>query len=516
MKILVNITILGFIILAGILHSCKKEELPILSTTSATNITATSASSGGNISSDGGAVVTARGVCWNTSQSPTTSDSKTEDGSGTGTFTSNLTGLIPGTSYYARAYATNSAGTAYGNEILFTSLGEAPSALTQPATNVTSTGATLNGTVNPSHLSTTVTFEYGTTTGYGSTATASQSPVTGSAITNVNADISGLTQGTTYHFRVKAANSLGTVYGSDLSLTTHDIPTVSTTAVTLILYNDATSGGNVTSDGGLTVNVRGVCWNTTGSPTVSDNKTNDSSGTGEYTSSVTGLTPNTTYYVRAYATNIVGTAYGNQLSFTTPPEVITDIDDNSYNTIIIGNQVWMKENLSVTHYNDGTPIPLVTDNTEWRDLTTPGYCWYNNDRDTYGDTYGALYNWYAVNTGKLCPDGWHVPTDAEWTILTDYLGGDDIAGGKLKETGTVHWTSPNTGATNESGFTARPGGYRGSVGNFVLIGTHGIWWSSSEYNTAAAWRRGMIYDSSNILRMGTDKDYGFSVRCLRD
>ncbi|MBA7527477.1 hypothetical protein ES705_19653 [subsurface metagenome] len=176
----------------------------------------------------------------------------------------------------------------------------------------------------------------------------------------------------------------------------------------------------------------------------------------------------------------------------------------------------MAENLKTTKYNDGTAIPLVTNSTEWDNLTTPGYCWYNNDEASYKNTYGALYNWYTVNTGKLCPTGWHVPTDSEWTILTDYLGGYSVAGGKLKETGTTHWNSPNTGATNESGFTALPGGYRTNSGAFNNVGSNGNWWSSTESSSTYAWHRSMNYSSSNVYRDYSGKSYGFSVRCVRD
>ena len=173
-----------------------------------------------------------------------------------------------------------------------------------------------------------------------------------------------------------------------------------------------------------------------------NSKTTDGSGTGTFTSSITGLTAGTTYYVRAYATNSAGTGYGNDISFTTQQGGVgnvTDDDGNVYHSVTIGTQVWMVENLKTTKYNDGTSIPLVTDATDWHNLLTPGYCWNNNDEATYKATYGALYNWYTVNTGNLCPTGWHVPGDAEWTTLTTYLGGEDVAGGKLKEVGITHW-----------------------------------------------------------------------------
>ena len=206
---------------------------------------------------------------------------------------------------------------------------------------------------------------------------------------------------------------------------------------------------------------------------------------------------------------------------------VKDVEGNLYKAVKIGNQVWMSENLKTTKYNDGTTIPNVTDNTAWAALPTGAYSWYNNDATTYKATYGALYNWYAVdnnpstkaasNGGKnVCPTGWHVPSDAEWTTLTTFLGGEAVAGGKLKETGTTHWTAPNTGATNETGFTALPGGSRGGYGTYGSIGNYGNWWSSTESSATYAWGRYMGYDDAGVGRGGGSKQYGFSVRCVRD
>ena len=195
---------------------------------------------------------------------------------------------------------------------------------------------------------------------------------------------------------------------------------------------------------------------------------------------------------------------------------VTDIDGNVYNTVTIGAQVWMAENLKTTKYNNNTNIPFVVDNTEWGALTTPGYCWYNNNAVSYKATYGALYNWFTVdaasNGGKnICPVGWLVPNDAEWTILTTYLGYENVAGGKLKEAGTIHWKSPNTGATNESGFTAFPGGYRYSSGTYHSLGDLGYWLTSTnEFPRSMQYYHSFVLRSSNELSRG-----GFSVRCLK-
>ena len=193
----------------------------------------------------------------------------------------------------------------------------------------------------------------------------------------------------------------------------------------------------------------------------------------------------------------------------------TDKDGNNYPVVKIATQLWMAENLKTTRYSDGTEIPLVTDNTEWIKLTTPGYCWYKNDDATYKSTYGAMYNWHAVNSGKICPAGWHVSTDAEWTILKHYLGGESVAGGKLKETGFLHWTTPNTGATNETGFTALPGGFRGDGGTFNGLKNIGYWWSPTSGGTSNAWSNSMYWSGSDVFTMYSDI-YGFSVRCVID
>jgi uncharacterized protein (TIGR02145 family) len=200
-------------------------------------------------------------------------------------------------------------------------------------------------------------------------------------------------------------------------------------------------------------------------------------------------------------------------------ETITDIDGNIYTTVKIGNQTWMAENLKTTTYNDGTPIPNVTDNTEWSNLTTGAYCWYDNDEASYKDTYGALYNWYTVETGNLCPSGWHVPTYTEWLVMESFLGDIDV-GGKLKEAGTAHWLSPNTGATNESGFTALPAGARGTnPADFIYLSELGIWWTSmttiddytSYYNPQVRYD-----DSRRLGYAGVTKGIGMSIRCLKD
>jgi uncharacterized protein (TIGR02145 family) len=508
-----------------LLSGCKKDapaKVPVLSTTPATNITATAATSGGSISSDGGAVISARGVCWGLTADPTTAGPKTTDGDGTGQFTSDLTGLTAGATYHVRAYATNSVGTAYGDDLTFTTSGQDPTATTLAATGISASGAILNGTVNANDLSTTVTFEYGTTTSYGQTAEATPGQATGNTLTSVSTVLSGLTLDITYHYRIKAVNTLGTTYGSDMVFTTAGAaPIVTTVTATGLSSSGATLNGTVNGNGlsttisfeyGLTASYGQAATATPGQ--VPGN------GTYSVNAILTGLTQGTTYHFRIKAVNSAGTSYGYDLPFTTTnaSTPVTDIDGNIYTTVIIGSQVWMKEGLKTTKYTDGTAIPNVTDNTAWSTNSTGAYSDFSNTA-AYSNTYGRLYNWYVVastNAKKVCPTGWHVPDDSEWTTLITFLGGESLAGGKLKETGTTHWFTPNAGATNESEFTALPGGYRSGTGTFGLLGNTGFWWSSAEANTTYAWYLYMYYDSSSAIKSDMDKHDGFSVRCVKN
>jgi len=219
------------------------------------------------------------------------------------------------------------------------------------------------------------------------------------------------------------------------------------------------------------------------------------------------------------------------LSKISEPEVLAtklrDEDGNLYTLVKIGTQVWMSENLKTTKYNNGTPIPMVTDPIVWSNLMTPAYCWYENNEATYKNTYGALYNWYAVNKGNLCPIGWNVPTDAEWTTLTNYLGGSELAHHKIREVGIEHWTNLGaeggryifnnyTGLTNETGFTALPGGDRYYNGKFRFIRIVGNWWSSTESDSTHAWNRSITFNRSTVYRRNYYGRYGFSVRCIKD
>jgi len=313
------------------------------------------------------------------------------------------------------------------------------------------------------------------------------------------------------------------------------VPELATVTIITITSSSANFGGNITSDGGETVTTCGVCWSTSLTPTVSDNTTNDWDEADKFTSKISGLTPETIYYVRAYATNSVGTGYGSTVSFTTfetGKGTLTDRDGNLYQIIKIGNQWWMAENLKVTHYRNGATISNVADNTEWANIITGAHCSYGNNPSNV-TMYGNLYNWYAVDDSRdIAPKGWHVPTDEEWQELEIYLGMSPSAaisgttwrgtdeGGKLKEAGTAHWNAPNTGATNESGFTALPGGGRSSLenfeGKFEYKNVYASLWSSSDESTSQAWFRNLGHSHSDVKRNRISKNNGFSVRCIMD
>jgi uncharacterized protein (TIGR02145 family) len=197
-----------------------------------------------------------------------------------------------------------------------------------------------------------------------------------------------------------------------------------------------------------------------------------------------------------------------------PPTTVTDIDGNVYHTVTIGSQVWLGENLRVTRFNDGTTIPGINDSTLWGKQASPAFCWYNND-ESNKTTYGALYNWHAGSSGKLAPKGWHVPSDAELTQLITFCGGEKVAGGILKEKGTTHWGDPNTGAVNEFGFSALPGGYRAASGGFVGIGYVGYMWCTTTYVTGALYRE-MSNSDGEVRTNNNNKEFGYSIRCIRD
>jgi uncharacterized protein (TIGR02145 family) len=345
--------------------------------------------------------------------------------------------------------------------------------------------------------------------------------------------LTSLTPSTTYYVKAYATNAAGTAFGAKISFTTFSsIPAVLTTAVTFVASDKARCAGNVIYEGDAAIIERGVCWSTSPGPTTANDYAISGSGTGAFTSELNGLPGNTTYYVRAFAINALGTGYGNEISFRTSSNdytgSLTDIRDNKmYDWVKIGTQVWMADNMAL--------LPSVSPSSGGS-ITAPYYYVYGYQGESVDGaknesnyaTYGVLYNWLAAMRGApgsnqnpsgvqgICPDGWHMPSDAEWLELREYLGGYDVAGGKLKESGYAHWSSPNTGADNSSGFTALPGGFRMDDGKFTGIGLGGIWWTSWESGMSIARRYYIGYDQAGIFWNDNTMDNGYSVRCVMD
>lgn len=226
----------------------------------------------------------------------------------------------------------------------------------------------------------------------------------------------------------------------------------------------------------------------------------------------TGLTSNTDYTYRVYAFN----SYGNS-SYSNEQLITTGVPGTNISSVTICNQTWSSQNLNVSHYRNGDVIPQVTDDNEWSALTTGAWCWYNNDSAGYGARYGKLYNFYAVKDSRgLAPEGWHVASDSEWSVLDNCIGGSLISGGALKEAGLTHWRSPNAGATNSSGFSALPGGYRFNDGTFYFNTTHGYFWTATDFNLSNAWFRNVYYFHTELIRNYLTKVNGYSVRIVKD
>lgn len=274
------------------------------------------------------------------------------------------------------------------------------------------------------------------------------------------------------------------------------------------MMGSAKGGGIISIEGSSAIVERGLVWSTSPGPTLtSSGKVSSTTGSNTFELSITGLIPNTLYYVRAYATNGELTGYGNEVSFTTLDGII-DIDGNVYPKVTIGTQTWMAENLKVSKYRNGDPLPTGLSNDQWKILTNGAYAVYENN-ESNNNTYGKLYNGYAVvDTRNLCPTGWHVPSSGEWNTLINFLGGSNVAGGKLKS--ITGWDSPNTGATNESGFSGLPGGARMNEGIYLNNRQVGLWWST---DTQILF---LNKDQSNAEFWPAIKEAGISVRCLKD
>ena len=493
--------------------------LPTLVTSVVSDITPTSATIGGNITDDGGFEITSRGVYWGIKSDLLNSGTKLELGTGKGIFSTSLIDLEKGITYYYQAFAANIKGTVYGEMYSFTTSPELPVVITTDAVNISTHSAKLGGEIKSNGGSSII--ERGIYLG-----TSTEPQTSGIKFINQSGNsyfmdsITSLSPKTTYHFVAYAINSLGSDFGSEKTFTTlGDLPEAITLKADTITTSGASLVGIVSADY-LNTSVTfeyGTTVSYGNSVPVVDGIVTENNDT--VYANISGLTANTTYHFRIRTENELGVVYGGDSTFMTVLDGITgsvtDADGNSYGTIGIGHQTWMTENLKTTKYNDGSAITLVEKDSIWQQLSTGGYCWFENNI-TYKNTYGALYNWHTVNTGKLCPSGWHVPSETEFTTLVNYLGGASKAGGLLKATGTSFWNDPNTGATNQYGFNARAAGLRDNQALFDFININGNWWSSTNYSTQTSAYLYMIYNYQNSFQNYINKKYGLSVRCVKN
>jgi uncharacterized protein (TIGR02145 family) len=518
--------------------------LPVLTTSDPAEITINSAICGGNILDDGFALVSARGIVFDTLQHPSIQNSLgvTIDGEGIGEFTSHLTSLTPGRTYYVKAYATNEIGTAYGSQKSFSTISGSVSLFTSEITEITLSSALGGGNIiddgGADIKSRGVVWSISPNPDLNDNYTED-----GTGTGSFESVLTNLTIATVYYVRAYATNDAGTSFGDEKSFTTRDgIIILNTTPPDNITYNSARSGGSITTDGGSPIHTRGLVWSTYEYPTLTENDgiTINGSGIGNFSGTLTDLLSETTYYVRAYAINNVEAAYGNQHSFNTDflcgSSTVIDFDGNIYNTTQISNRCWMVQNLRTIHYRNGVPIENITGNDEWQEATTGAYAWYEND-EYWKSRYGALYNWYAVNNGNgLCPVGWHVPFEDEWSKMTNDLlvvyGVPWESRGKVLKS-CRQLGSPifgcNTGShprwdinanhfgTDDFGFSGLPAGYRFGSGQSNHLGRYTEWWSAT-LNDAGdrAWIRSLHNHNGFVGRTTKVKNWGLSVRCIKD
>lgn len=291
--------------------------------------------------------------------------------------------------------------------------------------------------------------------------------------------------------------------------------TLSTKPPMHIRVTTVTLSGEVTSNGGGEVFERGVCWGFDRNPTTGGSHLPLGAGNGFFTAEIEALEPNRTYYARAYAENVAGIAYGNEITFQTN-YMVMDVDSNLYHGITVGTQVWLQEDLRVTRYRNGESIPHISDDSQWVAATSGAWCSYNSSFDQ-GEPYGRLYNWYVVSDERgVCPLGWRVPRFSDWEVLTDYLNGEMVAGGKLKDTSHALWESPTEPTDESTIFNALPGGYRSfTLGSFHLRGRYGYWWMNNESSQGNGLHVTLVHNSASIGFSSTHKNTGFSIRCIK-
>lgn len=495
----------------------------IVTSTEASDITYNSAVAGGSVSDDGGAEISETGVYWDTLSSPETAGIQVPMGQGLGEFTGTLSKLPHSKQIYFKAYAVNSAGISVGEEFSFMT-NTVPTVKTSTIKSIEYFSAIVGGEIITNGGETIL--ETGV---YWSSEPMAK--VTGTRLPIENEEtifsitLDDLVPATTYYIKAFAVNAAGEAHGEELSLTTTGGATVNTIQAISERYKSIILSGEVTDNGGNEVTENGFYLGTSNDPASSGTRIPVGSEMGDFTTTQLDLIAGIPYYYVAFAVNKVGESLGEVMSYIPSEQgTFTDpTDQEVYGTVKIGEQVWMSENLKATRYNDGTEILHIADSVAWSNNTGPAYCWYDNDPE-WKDR-GALYNWYTVNTGKLCPAGWHVPSDEDWVQLEYYLGMDISdantdalrglnEGGMLKM--TTLWESPNTGATDEIHFSAMPNGRRGTDAQCLYQNTTSYLWSS----TLGAWnkplRRLFLHDSGQISKSVALKNNAVSVRCVKD
>ncbi len=505
-------TLGAIILMSTVLVSCfENPERPAVVTKEISGVTSISFKTGGTITSDGGADIIQKGVCIGTFPNPTISSGATQEGPGSGSFTSEVF-IGSNVTYYIRAYAVSTGGIAYGNDVTFSAVGVS----LVDIGDITGNTAFLRGNVfSDSQIS-----ERGFCWSTNANPTIADSKLAvGSGAGQYEATISGLAPGTSYYVRPYAIGVSGTFYGDFALFATKNLPGVVTQEINNANTFIPTTGGKILSTGDAQITAVGVCWSKTPGPTLADSKTEDYLLYDDFTSEPSGLQPGETYYIRAYATNIAGTNYGNELMITMPAAAITDVDGNHYTATTILSQVWTVENLRTTKFANGESIQNITDMESWRNATGPAWSYYENDA-TFNHPFGKLYNWYAVSDARnLCPTGWHTPSEEEWTTLFSVLGGEGDAGRYLKERGTVHWLTTDPSVTNELRFTALPGGAKSATSFSYPMGVLGLFWSSTARTDESARGYYLVnYNSSVGSPQLPDfkKQAGHSVRCVKD
>ena len=501
---------------------------PIVVSASVTNIQQSTATAESNVSGSGGVNVTARGVVWSTSQNPTLTNNqgKTNDGIGTGSFLSSLTGLNINTTYYVRAYATNAVGTGYGEQLTFTTLQNAsPTVTTRTLSYISYNSATSGGNVSSSGGVNVTARGVVWSTSQNPTITNNQGITNdGNGTGSFSSSLTGLTANTSFYVRAYATNAIGTGYGEQLAFTTEQpiLPTVFTTSLSNVTYNSATGGGNVIFDGGTNVTTRGVVWSTSHNPTITNNQgiTNDGSGTGSFSSSLTELNENTTYYVRAYATNSVGTSYGNHGFITTlhsnPCHGVTP--PVGYGVVGSSGKCWLDRNIGAGRvavsstdeqaYGDWYQWGRGSDGhqirTSWAtdilsSSNTPGHGNFILANSSPYDWRNPQNNnlWQGVNgINNPCPFGYRLPTEAEWNAER------------------LSWSSDNADGAFASPLKLPVAGSRlSSSGYLYQVGSSGRYWSSTVDGTSS---RYLYFLSSGANTSGNSRANGLSVRCLKD